>query len=347
MIGLKPPPALLQTPGFAHYSLAWSPFHNARIALASSANFGLVGNGRLHIVSLGPPQAPGGPPTLNCDKYFETQDGLYDVAWSEVHENQVVSASGDGSIRLWDITLNNFAICAWQEHTREVFSVDWSNIKKDTFASSSWDGAVKIWMPDRPRSILTLQAHHSCTYQALFSPHQPDVVATCSTDGTVKIFDLRAPSYAPTTNAFTNPMSAAALTVPASGSEILTIDWNKYRPFTLATGSVDKSIKVWDCRMIKMSEVNQVGGVCEMQLPGHEYAVRKVQWSPHHADVLASASYDMTCRVWNASPTVTGPRLMYIHDPHTEFVVGCGWSLYEEGVLASCAWDSRLNVFHL
>lgn len=37
---------------------------------------------------------------------YDTQDGLYDVAWSEVHENQLVTASGDGSIRLWDIMLN-------------------------------------------------------------------------------------------------------------------------------------------------------------------------------------------------------------------------------------------------
>jgi WD40 repeat protein len=37
---------------------------------------------------------------------YDTQDGLYDVAWSEIHENQLVTASGDGSLRLWDIMLN-------------------------------------------------------------------------------------------------------------------------------------------------------------------------------------------------------------------------------------------------
>jgi peroxin-7 len=37
---------------------------------------------------------------------YETQDGLYDLAWSEVHENQLVTASGDGSIKLWDVMLN-------------------------------------------------------------------------------------------------------------------------------------------------------------------------------------------------------------------------------------------------
>jgi peroxin-7 len=60
------PPSVLPTPGFAHYSLAWSPFHTTQIALASSANYGLVGNGRLHIVSL--PPGPGGLPALTINK---------------------------------------------------------------------------------------------------------------------------------------------------------------------------------------------------------------------------------------------------------------------------------------
>lgn len=63
-------PGGLQTPGFSHYSVAWSPFHTTRLALASAANFGLVGNGRLHIVSINP--GPGGPPRLNIDKQCGT-----------------------------------------------------------------------------------------------------------------------------------------------------------------------------------------------------------------------------------------------------------------------------------
>ncbi|KAF8647751.1 hypothetical protein AX16_006586 [Volvariella volvacea WC 439] len=341
----RPAPTVVLTPGFAHYSVAWSPFHSTRLALASAANFGLVGNGRLHLISTAP--SPSGLAGLNIDKFYETQDGLYDVAWSEIHENQIVSASGDGSLRLWDVMLNDLPIRAWHEHTREVYSVDWSNLKKDTFVSASWDGTVKVWTPERPRSLLTLNAHQSCVYQAMFSPHQPDVVASCSTDGTLRIFDLRTPSFVQTGN-FTTPVSTAALTVPASGTEVLSIDWNKYRPFLLASGGVDKAVKVWDCRMVKLgSEGGAVGGVCETQLLGHEYAVRKVQWSPHRAEVLASASYDMTCRVWNTLPAAGRTQLFYIHDPHTEFVVGCGWSLYDEGVLASCGWDSRLTVFRV
>jgi len=43
--------------------------------------------------------------SADFDDSYETQDGVFDVAWSEIHENQIISASGDGSIKLWDITL--------------------------------------------------------------------------------------------------------------------------------------------------------------------------------------------------------------------------------------------------
>lgn len=199
-----------------------------------------------------------------------------------------------------------------------MYGVDWSNIKKDQFVSCCMDGSVKLvritslfialscsaacyqkWTPEHPRSLTTLQAHHACVYQALFSPHQPDLVATCSGDGTIRFFDLRSPAFSSVSNAFTSPLSAAVLTVPAAPSEELALDWNKYRPLVLASAGVDKTLKIWDCRMLQLGagSTNAIGGQCESRLLGHEYAVRKVQWSPHRPDLLASGSYDMTCRV--------------------------------------------------
>jgi WD40 repeat protein len=196
---------------------------------------------------------------------------------------------------------------------------EWSVPAHVLSAASCSDNTLK-WTPDRPHSIHSLAAHPSCIYQASFSPHTPSVFASCSTDGTLKIFDLRSPSpsipgpvhipknsYAPPPL----PLAQPALTVPAHGPEVLSLDWNKYRPWVLATAGVDKLVKVWDCRMVKIPppgtpatpEVaipTQVGANCEAELRGHEFAVRKVQWSPHRADILATASYDMTCRVYVA-----------------------------------------------
>lgn len=53
---------------------------------------------------------------------FDTTDGLYDCVWSEDNENILVSASGDGSIKVWDLNAPPAAnpLRSFEEHTREV-----------------------------------------------------------------------------------------------------------------------------------------------------------------------------------------------------------------------------------
>ncbi|KAN0060100.1 peroxisomal targeting signal 2 receptor [Thecaphora frezii] len=363
---MLPPPqplARCRTPGFAGYSVAWSPFFDRKLAVASSANYGLVGNGRLHIMGLGTNM--GAPDQgLVVEKVFDTQDGLYDLAWSEAHENQIVTSSGDGSIKLWDIALNDHPIRNWAEHSREVFSVDWNNIKKDIFASSSWDCSVRVWHPERPASLLTLTSHTACVYSCAFSPHNPDLLATASGDGHLRLFDLRQPVGTPA-----NPASPIA-TVPVGG-EVLSLDWNKYRPMTLATGSTDRVVKTWDLRQAVGKGAGAmdggVGGAMATSTPvaallGHEYAVRKVAWSPHAPNVVASASYDMTARIWDVDAAARGAApavgsavpptslggagaMRRLHDAHTEFVVGIAWALFQEGLVASTAWDMETHLW--
>lgn len=294
---------------------------------------------------------------------FTTQDALYDLAWSEIHENQVLTASGDGSIKLFDTSVNEFPVQAWKEHNREVFSVNWNLVAKDRFCSSSWDGTVKVWSPQRPQSLLTLPTH-SCTYSAAFSPHSPDILSCVTSDSHVRIFDLRTPASASNHLTLQIPIhGASSMLVPmkagispegvgAPPAECLTHDWNKYRSTVLATGGVDRVIRTFDIR------APQQGPAAIM--PGHEYAVRKLAWSPHLSGLLLSASYDMTCRAWDDRSESQGdidPMRMGPSGPvmgqelgrmgqHTEFVTGVDWCLFgAEGWAASVAWDERLCVW--
>ena len=43
-----------RTQGFQGYAVKYSPFFDNRIAVATAANYGLVGNGRLFILELTP-----------------------------------------------------------------------------------------------------------------------------------------------------------------------------------------------------------------------------------------------------------------------------------------------------
>ena len=89
---------------------------------------------------------------------FESQDGQYDVAWSEMNDNQLVSTCGDGSVKLWDLQSPGFPLMSWEEHMQEVYAVDWNLITKDTFATGSWDDTIKLWSPESPTSIRTVSS---------------------------------------------------------------------------------------------------------------------------------------------------------------------------------------------
>jgi peroxin-7 len=126
-----------RTEGFNPYATKYSPYVDSRVAVATAANFGIVGNGKLFILGL---TAQG----IVVEKTFDTNDSQYDLAWSEINERQLAVACGDGSIKLFDMGTNEFPIMNFHEHKRETFSVAWNPVTKDTFISSSWDGTVKV-----------------------------------------------------------------------------------------------------------------------------------------------------------------------------------------------------------
>ena len=338
-----------RTTGFNGYAVKYSPFFDSRLCVASGANFGLVGNGRLYILSLT-------PQGIICEKYFETQDCLFDTAWSEAHENQLLTAGGDGSVKLFDINLSQYPIASWQEHAREVFAVHWNLVHKRTFLSSSWDGTIKIWDPERKESQVTLPVH-SCVYSAQFSPHHPDLVTAVARDSHLRVYDLRTPASASNHLTLAVPIHAPPkiqqpgwMPQSVGPTECLTHDWNKYRDSVVATAGVDGVIRTFDIRA--------PGAGPLAMLPGHEYAVRRLSWSPHLSDVLLSASYDMSCRVWTDGSTMgvgggkmagnvnQGGREMGKMDGHTEFAMGVDWCLFgAEGWCATCAWDERVLVW--
>lgn len=118
----------------------------------------------------------------------------------------------------------------------------------------------------------------------------------------------------------------------------------------VATGGVDRLLRTFDIR-------NPNGGPLTL-MQGHEYAVRKLAWSPHASDVLITASYDMTVRLWNdgsgghhsgAPQGPQGLRLgqqMGIMNRHTEFVTGVDWCLFGVGGwVASVGWDERVMLW--
>ncbi|KAK3255722.1 peroxisomal targeting signal 2 receptor [Cymbomonas tetramitiformis] len=136
-----------------------------------------------------------------------------------------------------------------------------------------------------------------------------------------QIWDLRQP--------------VSSLTMAAHEHEILSVDWNKYNDCLVATGSVDKTVRIFDVRM-PMQAMHI--------LHGHTYAVRRVKCSPHSESLVYSCSYDMTMCMWDFARQ--GDPLVRKFDHHTEFAIGLDVSSLVEGMVASTGWDAMVYVWN-
>ncbi|GAB2217933.1 hypothetical protein Droror1_Dr00001147 [Drosera rotundifolia] len=94
----------------------------------------MPGNGRLHMLDLSAP-SPVSP--ISELMAFDIADGVYDLAWSESHDNLLVAALTDGSLKLYDVSLppQLNPMRSLREHTCEVFSADWNPARHDFFLS--------------------------------------------------------------------------------------------------------------------------------------------------------------------------------------------------------------------
>ena len=81
------------TPARHGYSVRFSPFVDSLLACTTGQHFGIVGTGTLFVVGLS-------DEGVRLVRWFEWNDALFDVSWSECNENALVTSAGDGSIQV-------------------------------------------------------------------------------------------------------------------------------------------------------------------------------------------------------------------------------------------------------
>lgn len=281
--------------------------------MGCSQHFGIVGNGQVAVaIEQGDNTA--------IQAIFPTNDAVFDCCWSEVHPEHVISGGGDGGIRIWDISTAASSprpILAYLQHQQEVSCVVYNLVSKSCLYSSSWDGCVCVFDPASAigTAVASISAHAGPVYEVAVSGSDNSTVISVGGDGMLCAWDTRS-----------QQCTAKVLAHPC---EVLCCDWNKYDAFSIATGAVDRSIRIWDLRMLAKAPV---------QLIGHGYGVKRLRWSAHAANHLLSCSYDTSVRLWELS-SVAQERSCWRH--HTEFATGIDWDLFAPGRVVSCGWDNK------
>jgi peroxin-7 len=71
----------------------------------------------------------------------------------------------------------------------------------------------------------------------------------------------------------------------------------------------------------------------------HDYAIRKIKFSPHIPNLFGSVSYDMNTKLWH-----TSGALIDESKNHTEFAYGFDFDPKNPSRLADCGWDRRVMI---
>jgi ribosome assembly protein RRB1 len=184
-------------------------------------------------------------------------------------------------------------------HTDEGFALDWSPLTLGRLAAGSCNSQIYLYQPaDETCSSFVkeisggLQSHKKSVEDVQFSPSQEHVLASCSVDQTVKLWDLRATQM------------KAQISFRAHDCDVNVISWNSTSKFLLASGDDKGEFRIWDLRMVSPASYEQKGFDSITRIRWHTQAITSLQFEPGEDSVLAVSSADNKLTIWDFSVEV-------------------------------------------
>lgn len=160
------------------------------------------------------------------------------LAGNRQHRNLLASASADKTVKLWDLTTLKCAK-SYDYHTDQVCALAWNPSQSTTLLSGSYDRTA-VWADMRAPDTRQPRWGVESDVEALkWDPHDNNYFYVSTEAGCVHYHDSRSP---PATPAATKPV----WTLQAHDKAVSSFDINPIVPGFLATGSVDKTVKLWN-----------------------------------------------------------------------------------------------------
>ncbi|KAK5655034.1 hypothetical protein OQA88_6793 [Cercophora sp. LCS_1] len=165
-------------------------------------------------------------------------DAVLALAANRKHRNLLASASADKTVKLWDL---HTAKCAksYSYHTDKVCSLAWNSVESTVLLSGSYDRTVAIADMRAPTEQPLRVGVESDVENVKWDPHDANYFYVSTENGTVHYHDARKASKDPSA-------SKAAWTLQAHDESVSSFDLNTVIPGFMATGSTDKTVKLWN-----------------------------------------------------------------------------------------------------
>ena len=245
-------------------------------------------------------------------------DDVYSAAFSP-DGKRIVSASRDGTIRIWDALTGKQTGDPLEGHTDYVYSAAFSPDGK-RIVSTSRDKTIRIWDAQTGKQIgEPLEGHTGVVRSASFSPDGKRIVSA-SWDGTIRIWDAH------TGKQIGEPLVGHTHIVL---SAVFSPDGKR-----IVSTSGDRTIRIWDPQTGK-----QIGDPLE----GHTFRGNYAAFSPDGKRIVIASS-DNTIRIWDAQ---TGKMIGNPLVGHTSYVISASFSPDGKRIVSASSdntvriWDAQ------
>ncbi|KAK9717564.1 protein transport protein S31 [Basidiobolus ranarum] len=121
--------------------------------------------------------------------------GITAVAWNPDNATQLVTASEDDNnpvIMMWDLRNAHAPEKILSGHSKGILSLSWCKMDSELLLSTGKDCRTLCWNPRAGEVVGELPSSSNWTFDAQWSPKNPNLLSTASFDGKVNIFSLQA-----------------------------------------------------------------------------------------------------------------------------------------------------------
>ncbi|GAB0489240.1 hypothetical protein MMPV_000457 [Pyropia vietnamensis] len=215
-------------------------------------------------------------------------------------------------------------VADYRGHGVEGYALAWSPLVAGRLASGDVNGCIRLWEAEAAdgvgssssgggggggggsRSTAGLDSFgvvaggayrghaQNSVEDIVWSPVEASVFASASTDGSVRVWDVRSPRRVP-----------AVGIERAHDTDVNVLGWNSVDTHLLVSGGDEGALRVWDLRaLVPGAGAGGAGYGGASPAAAADFAVHRkpitaVEWHPTDSSVLAAASEDGTSSVWD------------------------------------------------